>query len=230
MKHSFLFTLILIYSIFAAENKHIGKVIKIADGDTFTLLSKGKTIRVRLNGIDCPESHQAFGNKAKQFTNKLIFQKEVTVISKDIDRYGRIIGDVFLNDGTNLNHELVKSGLAWWYQYYAPKDRILKRLEENARKDKIGLWSEKKPIPPWEFRLQKKMKIQTFKEKKKENFIETYQSNNEPSGTVQVYFNIKTKKYHKGNCLYLSSCKNCIPIPLDSAKARGGVPCKNCFK
>ncbi|MDQ6734024.1 MAG: thermonuclease family protein [Nitrospirota bacterium] len=72
-----------------------------------------------MNGIDCPEKGQAFGKKAKQFTSEMVFEKDVMVQSYRLDRYGRTIADIVLTDGTNLNRELVKAGLAWRYVKYS---------------------------------------------------------------------------------------------------------------
>ncbi len=90
-----------------------GRVVGVSDGDTITVLHKGKGERIRLHGIDCPEKRQAFGNRAKQFTSKLVFGNTVTVQVMDRDRYGRTVGVVLLPDGRSLNHELVRAGLAW---------------------------------------------------------------------------------------------------------------------
>ncbi len=87
-----------------------GRVVGVADGDTITVLHNGKGERIRLNGIDCPEKRQAFGNRAKQFTSNLVFAKTVTVQAVDRDRYGRTVGVVLLPDGRSLNHELVRAG------------------------------------------------------------------------------------------------------------------------
>ncbi len=76
-----------------------GKVVGVADGDTITVLHKGKGERIRLRGIDCPEKRQAFGNRAKQFASKLVFGTSVTVQVLDRDRYGRTVGMVLLPDG-----------------------------------------------------------------------------------------------------------------------------------
>jgi len=132
------------------------RVVGISDGDTITVRHSSGTDKIRLHGIDCPEKGQSFGRKAKKFTSKLVYKKDVEVQVKDTDRYGRTVGTVFLPDGTNLNHELVRAGLAWWYRRYAPDDKDLKKLEKDAKINKIGLWSRKNPIPPWEFRRTKK--------------------------------------------------------------------------
>src|SRR2546426_709117 len=110
-----------------------GRVVGVSDGDTIKVLHNGKAEKIRLYGIDCPEKGQAYGTRAKQFTSELVFGKAVTVKNHSLDRYGRTIGDVIILDGTNLNRELVKVGLAWWYRKYAPNDSTLEHLEEEAR-------------------------------------------------------------------------------------------------
>ena len=72
-----------------------------------------------------------------------------------LDKYGRTLGDVILTDGQNVNRELVKAGLAWWYRKYS-KDQSLGELETQARQAKLGLWADKDPIPPWEWRHMKR--------------------------------------------------------------------------
>jgi micrococcal nuclease len=128
-----------------------GKVIKIADGDTFTMIFDNDfDVRVRLNGIDCPEKSQPFSKRAKQALSDFIFGKMVVVQYKEKDRYGRVIGDVYI-DGLHVNYEMVKLGLAWHFKRYSD-DEELNSLEKDARYKRIGLWSDKKPIPPWEWR------------------------------------------------------------------------------
>lgn len=90
-----------------------GKVVGVSDGDTTTVLHNGRGEHIRLHGIDYPDNHQTFGRKAKQFTSTLVFGKSVTVQAVHRDRYGRTVGEVFLEDGRSLNRELVKAGLAW---------------------------------------------------------------------------------------------------------------------
>ena len=146
----------LLLSLSAHAEEFTGKVVAVTDGDTIKVLRAGKQVRVRLSGIDCPEKRQAFGNRAKRFTSDLVFAKQVTVKVMDVDRYKRIVGEVILKDGTNLNHALVRAGLAWWYQRYAPGDHELERLEKSARENKRGLWADPDPVPPWEFRKRRR--------------------------------------------------------------------------
>lgn len=128
-----------------------GKVVGVSDGDTIKILVNNQQIKIRLNGIDCPESNQDFGQVAKKFTSDLCFGKEVKVMSFGEDRYGRTLGDIVLLDGKILNQELVRVGLAWHYKKYS-QDPLLAKLEVLAREAKSGLWIQQNCVPPWEFR------------------------------------------------------------------------------
>lgn len=96
-----------------------GKVVAIHDGDTLTLLTPAKAqLKIRLAGIDCPESGQAFGQKAKQALSEKVFGKSVKVVVTDTDRYSRSVGDVYLGP-TWINLEMVAEGWAWHYVQYS---------------------------------------------------------------------------------------------------------------
>jgi len=115
-----------------------GKVIRVADGDTVTLLDSTNTqIRIRLYGIDCPENGQDFANVAKKFTSDLCFSKIITVDIKDIDRYGRTVGVIWVQDTINVNLELLKAGLAWHYKYFDKSEEFAK-AETEAKEQKTG--------------------------------------------------------------------------------------------
>ena len=114
-----------------------GKVVGISDGDTIKVLKDGKQVKIRLAAIDCPEKKQPYGQKAKQFTVDMVAGKVVKVWEADIDRYGRIVGFVFIGD-KNLNKELLAAGLAWHYKKYS-RDPALAQLEFKARSAKRGL-------------------------------------------------------------------------------------------
>jgi endonuclease YncB( thermonuclease family) len=137
---------------FAQTNDFEARVSGITDGDTIKVLHENVQIRIRLWGIDCPELHQSFGTRAKQFTSHLAFGETVTVRVHDRDRYGRTVAEIILQDGRNLNHEIARAGLAWWYVRYARHDLELEALEAQARAAKRGLWADNDPMPPWEFR------------------------------------------------------------------------------
>ncbi|WEA03144.1 thermonuclease family protein [Mucilaginibacter sp. SJ] len=170
--------LVLVFLIIAGCNPNntkqpdagVYKVVKIKDGDTLGLLTgDNQQITVRLAEIDCPEKSQAFGQAAKKFTSDLCFGKEVKLIGNEHDRYGRTVAQVVLIDGTNVNYALVKNGYAWRYKAYS-KNTELAALEQQAREDKLGLWQDANPTPPWDFRREKKQpktdSLQTPKPKK----------------------------------------------------------------
>jgi endonuclease YncB( thermonuclease family) len=137
-----------------------GEVVAISDGDTLTVLDADKVQhKVRLAGIDAPEKGQAFGTAARQALADKVHRERVRVVWREKDRYGRILGDVHLAEGANdrhINREMVADGFAWWYKKYAPKDRELEEAETEARKEGRGLWKDKDPVAPWEWRKEKR--------------------------------------------------------------------------
>lgn len=132
------------------------RCVGVSDGDTLDVLTEQQAqIRIRLFGVDAPEKKQAFGERARQFASDTALGKILWIHPHDRGRYGRLIADVYLEDGTRLNERLVREGLAWWYRIYAPHDTVLKTLEEQARMEQKGLWRDPHPVPPWEFRRRK---------------------------------------------------------------------------
>jgi endonuclease YncB( thermonuclease family) len=128
------------------------KVIGIKDGDTFVVLIDGQEQVIRLEHIYCPEKKQPFGNKAKQFASDLCFGQYVQLNHKNkYDRNKRLISEIILNNGVNVNKELVSNGLAWHFKKYS-KDNDYSELEINARNNQIGIWSEPNPTTPWDWR------------------------------------------------------------------------------
>ncbi|WP_338081387.1 thermonuclease family protein [Aliarcobacter lanthieri] len=105
---------------------------------------------MRLNDIDAPESKQAFGNKSKDNLAKYIAGKTVKVEYKTKDRYKRILGTIYYNN-TDINLQQVKDGYAWVYKKYS-KNQDYYNAEKVARENKKGLWIDKNPVAPWEFR------------------------------------------------------------------------------
>jgi endonuclease YncB( thermonuclease family) len=120
-----------------------------------TILHNGSRDRIRFYGIDAPEFHQAFGRKAKQFVKDLVFLKTVDVDTITFDQYGRMDCIVRVA-GKVVNEELIRAGFAWVYNYYCKKPLCLewRRLEDEARASKRGLWSDPHPIPPWDWRRE----------------------------------------------------------------------------
>lgn len=138
-----------------------GKVVSVADGDTLTILDEARVQhKVRLAQIDAPEtSHgknkpgQPFGNDSKQSLAQLTFGKVVTASCGDTDRYGRSVCGISV-DGIDVNREQVQRGMAWVYRRYA-HDTTLYRAEDDAKREKRGLWRLEDAVPPWEWRKRK---------------------------------------------------------------------------
>jgi micrococcal nuclease len=131
-----------------------GKVVSVADGDTITVMKENRGVKVRLAEIDCPETGQPYGKAAKKYTSSLCFNKVVSVNPTAIDDYGRTVAHVVLTNERSLNEDLLSAGMAWHYKKYSTSQKLA-RLEAEARKSKLGLWSEPSPVPPWVWRRQR---------------------------------------------------------------------------
>ena len=158
LKYSILFCIIsaVFISDFSFSQETIkGVVVNISDGDTVTVWENEKLYKIALYGIDVPEIKQNFGQKAKKFTSDWVFNKDLIVIPKYDDKHNRIVGIIYIGNKC-LNQELVKNGFAWVSQRSCT-DQLCKKwleFETFAKKNKIGLWVDKNPIPPWDFKKE----------------------------------------------------------------------------
>lgn len=143
-----------------------GIVIKVADGDTITVNSAGTKLKVRLYGIDTPETEkinrrtgivfkegQPYGEEAWRSLEGKVAGQKVHLDIMDVDRYSRIVSMVWIGS-RNINQEMVTGGWAWAYRKYlnGPYASEFVQGEERARKKRLGLWKQHNPQPPWEFR------------------------------------------------------------------------------
>jgi endonuclease YncB( thermonuclease family) len=164
----FVLALALLVGIGPVEaNVLTGRVVGVSDGDTITVLDAAKVqYKIRVSGIDAPEKKQAFGQVSKENLSRLVFNKEVDVEWSKHDRYKRIVGKVLVAS-PNCQGECTKNfdaglsqinaGLAWWYRKYAneqpPEDQPkYERAELGAQSRHQGLWGDKAPIAPWDWR------------------------------------------------------------------------------
>lgn len=150
--------LLSLFFVFGQGQETRGKVIKIQDGDTFTLLtSNNDEVKVRMHGIDAPEKKQAYGQASKKHLSDLIYGKHVCVVQKGKDKYKRFLGIAYLENGENVNYRMVEDGYAWHFTKYSDDD-YQALLEKRARTFKKGIWQEPNPLAPWDFRAMSKSK------------------------------------------------------------------------
>jgi|SRR6516164_2785759 len=142
-----------------------GRCVGVADGDSIRVLSPdNQQIRVRLAFIDAPEKGQAFGQRAKQAMSELVFGKDVKLLPHTIDRYGRLVAQVFV-EGQDAGLELLNQGLCWVYEKYVGEASVeiqtrYRAAQSAAQSDKLGLWQDPDPVPPWEWRKGKRASLQ----------------------------------------------------------------------
>ncbi|KAF0812562.1 Endonuclease YncB [Andreprevotia sp. IGB-42] len=139
-----------------------GEVVSVADGDTVTVLDAGKQqYKLRLAYIDAPEKSQPYGQAAKAALSDLVYRKQVTAEVIDVDRYQRGVAVVAVA-GAPVNYAQVAAGLAWHYQQYAQGKQSgaeyerYEEAEQAARSGQQGLWADKAPTPPWDYRRSKR--------------------------------------------------------------------------
>lgn len=138
----------------ATAGEFVGEVVGVHDGDGITVLDEDKQQhKVRLAEIDAPELKQAFGTRSKQALSELVFGKTVTVRAIG-QSYTRQLGYVRIGD-LNVNLKMVEQGMAWRYTEYS-KDLTYQTAQDTAKQSRLGLWADKDPIPPWEWRKQQK--------------------------------------------------------------------------
>ena len=137
------------------------QAVKVSDGDTLNVQKVengkfvGEIVKIRMFGIDAPEKAQDYGIESKQALEKLVNGKTLEIEEKNRDRYGRTVAVVYVN-GKNVNEEMVKNGNAWWYQEYDKKDTKMQAYQENAKKNKLGLFGKRGYVEPWNYRKEKK--------------------------------------------------------------------------
>lgn len=155
LKRFFIFSVLFISLILPVHADIRGKVVKVIDGDTIDILTSQKQkIRIRLLDIDAPESRQAYGNASKKYLASLIAGNTVSVKEKGKDVYKRTLGTIIYNN-VNINAKMVENGYAWAYRYKGKANsKKMVELESIAKQNRRGLWKDKKPIAPWDFRYQ----------------------------------------------------------------------------
>ncbi len=201
-----------------------GKVVGVTDGDTITVLDDTKTqYKIRLEGIDAPESGQAYGTQAKQALSDKVFDKDVKIEWRKKDQYQRTLGHIFV-DNHWINKEMIEEGWAWHYKEFS-KSAVLADAEKQARNNQAGLWKDSNPIEPWVFRNPALAESDPFETKTTTLKTKTTEPQTADEKEQIVYVTKTGSKYHSAGCRYLA--KSSIPMPLSEAVKRYS-PCSVC--
>jgi len=196
-----------------------GNVVGVSDGDTLTVLRDGHDqYKIRLYGIDAPESSQPHGKASKANLSDLVFGKNVEVDPTDTDKYGRTVARISVG-GISANAKQLRDGYAWLYRKYCdgPMCSEWAGLEALAKKSKVGLWSDTSPTAPWEWR---------------HGGLASSVKDSDPTVKASAgpyHGNIKSGIFHRPGCRHYD-CKNCCAVfaTKDEAKANGYRPCGTC--
>ncbi len=211
------------------------KVVSISDGDTLTVLLNRRQYKVRLSGIDAPESGQDFGTKAKNYLGDLIHEKIVSGICEETDKYGRNVCLLEV-DGRRVDYEMLKAGLAWHYVKYS-RDPQRQAYEDQAKLAKLNIWSESGPIPPWDWRKWGADKRKQWVESKTARPPPTAKTsltqndrapletttNKQTDGALSHWLNSSSNVRHNASCRWYKNTKSghmCGP--------NDGKPCGKC--
>lgn len=142
----------------------VGKVVRVSDGDTFTiLLANHKQVRVRMYGIDAPEikGGQPYSQASRACLSEMIAGKMVEVYVHEYDRYGRALGTVSTKDIRDVNLEMLLAGMAWHYSYFDSTPDY-RNAERRAKRIRIGLWNDPHPINPYNWRKGERPQIHSY--------------------------------------------------------------------
>ena len=145
---------VLAWRVHAAEEWLNGRVVSVTDGDTAVVDVGGRSLRVRFYGVDAPEHQnrdwpaQPYSRRATTFMRELIGHRQVRIRLIGERTHAREVGEVFVG-GHSASREILRAGLAWWNDKYAPQDHVLEQLQADARAARRGLWRDPSPVAPW---------------------------------------------------------------------------------
>ena len=125
------------------------KVTRIVDGDTIIVELQGKSEKIRIIGINTPESVdprrpvECYGKEASTRAKELLYKKTVTLENyQERDRHGRVLGYVRMSDGKDFGEIMISSGYAHSFKSYShSRLATYNKLEKEARSNQVGLWA-----------------------------------------------------------------------------------------
>ncbi len=204
-----------------------GKVTAVVDGDTVIIDGGGAPQKIRVQGIDAPESAKPFGAASTRNLSALALGKPVTVEAQKTDQYGRIVGKMLLPDGRDAGLLQVAAGLAWHYRQYeaeqTPTDRkSYAAAEDQARNMKLGLWRAARPQPPWDFRHGTNSEL---------TYENGHRKGGEPEAGMMILGNRRTGIYHWPGCPYFDKISPSNRVTFhnrEAAEKAGYRAARNC--
>lgn len=199
--------------------------VGLSDGDTLQVMRGEHHETIRLYGIDCPEGAQRWSRQATYFTAALVLNQTISIHPVEKDRYGRTVARVY-RESRCVNEELVAAGLAWWYSRLAPNDTIFTQLEEQARAAKKGLWSEKTPVPPWNWRFNAMLRYRFGSPAGNQSLISAKEQSQIPPENRIIYTKWSDHHYHQKGCTYLDGTE--LAVALRHAVSKGYSACEIC--
>jgi micrococcal nuclease len=138
---------LLIASVYA----HAAPVlVNVIDGDTVIIRDNTLTYHLRLLDIDAPERQQAFGIQSRRSLKQLCEHANIAVHLQGRDLYGRTLGHLYCNN-TDASQSQIKLGMAWFNARYSKRFE-LDTLQQQAQQQRLGLWQDIQPMPPWQWR------------------------------------------------------------------------------
>ena len=171
-------------------NKRVSaQVVGVIDGDTVDILiPPARRLRVRLHGVDAPESGEPFSQQARVFTRVLIFSRDVQVTGKDVDTYGRLVARVVV-DGADASEAIIAAGVGCTFRRYV-SDPALDAAQDRARAARLGFWAAGAQQPACVAREARSTTMP------------------QPVTTTGFIGNVSSKVYHLPTCRN-ATCKNC---------------------
>jgi len=149
------YTLLVLLTAISLANP----LFHIIDGDTLKHTDNGITTKLRLAYIDAPELNQDFGKDSKQLLKATIENcKDLQILNGPKDIYNRTL-ITLICENENINMALVRMGYAW--SYNRTKNNMYMKMEQQARKYKLGLWEFENPVNPRDYRKAQKINAKT---------------------------------------------------------------------
>jgi endonuclease YncB( thermonuclease family) len=189
-----------------------GKANTIYEGDTIDIKAKdGKTYLIKMLYIDAPEESQNYSVESKKKLSDLILGKDVTVVVRQMDSNDRYLGTVYF-DEKDVNLSQIETGMAWHfrqpeYEQSADDQKLYAQAEQKARDKQRGLWKDKNPVSPWDFRSEKDAKEREERESQLPRVSNTPNSK-PPETDLKTQSGRKYIRGPRGGCYYINSKGN----------------------